>query len=72
MGRNHFLGLPWHAMKEVRYKKSDLSQQAERNHWLRCRNIGDVMASETKIPLLRGDIVLLGLSTTLALSKLGE
>ena len=29
-----------------------------------------VMASETEIPLLRGDIVLLSLSTTLALSKL--
>ena len=29
-----------------------------------------VMASETEIPLFRGDIALLGLSTTLALSKL--
>ena len=27
-----------------------------------------VMASETEIPLLRGDIALLGLSTTLAVS----
>ena len=29
-----------------------------------------VMASKTEIPFLRGDIALLGLSTTLALSKL--
>ena len=41
MSHNHFLGLPWHAMTEVRCKESDLSQQAERNRWLRCGNIGD-------------------------------
>ena len=65
MGRDHFLRLLWHAMKEIRCKESGFSQQFEWNRWLCCGNIGDDSHGErNRNPLLQWHNAPFDLSST--------